>query len=101
MNCTDLLSHLSDYFDEQTQRRICSKRSASTPTECQHCRGRPQHDPPDDRGLQGQRDLRGLRELRERLHTAIMTKCLAPVKQVASSVLDLSRQPAAPQSPHP
>ena len=37
MNCTDLLSHLGDYFDEQLSAALRDELQAHTAS-CQHCR---------------------------------------------------------------
>jgi len=76
MNCTDFLSQLTDYFDGQISPELL-KEVRTHLEECDHCkvvlnttsktievyRGNEIYDISDD--------------LRERLHSAIMTKCLA------------------------
>ena len=37
MNCTDLLSHLSDYFDEQLSPKLLEEIRTHTAS-CQHCK---------------------------------------------------------------
>ena len=76
MTCTDFLSQLTDYFDGQISPELLDEVRTHL-AECHHCevvldttrqtiavyRGNEIYEFPD--------------ELRERLHSAIMTKCLA------------------------
>jgi anti-sigma factor RsiW len=75
MNCTDLLSHLSDYFDEQLSTDLREELQAHT-AGCQHCRVVLNTTHQTIEVYKGNELYQVSTELRERLHTAIMAKCL-------------------------
>ena len=79
MNCTDLLSHLSDYFDEQLSPRLLEEIRTHT-AGCQHCRVVLNTTEQTIQVYKGKEIYEVSDELRERLHTAIMTKCYAAKK---------------------
>jgi Putative zinc-finger len=76
MNCTDLLTHLSDYFDEQLSPRLLEEIRTHT-AGCQHCRVVLNTTEQTIQVYKGKEIYEVSDELRERLHTAIMTRCLA------------------------
>jgi len=76
MNCTDLLSHLSDYFDERLSPRLLAELRTHT-AGCQHCRVVLDTTQQTIEVYKGNEIYEVSTELRERLHTAIMSKCLA------------------------
>jgi hypothetical protein len=76
MNCTDLLSHLSDYFDERLSPRLIEELRTHT-AGCQHCRVVLDTTQQTIEVYKGNEIYEVSTELRERLHTAIMSKCLA------------------------
>lgn len=76
MNCTDLLTHLSDYFDENLTAALRSEIQVHTDS-CQHCRVVLNTTRQTIEVYKGNEIYEVSDELRERLHTAIMTKCLA------------------------
>ena len=76
MNCTDLLTHLSDYFDDQLSPRLIEEIRAHT-AGCQHCRVVLDTTEQTIKVYKGKEIYEVSDELRERLHSAIMTKCLA------------------------
>ena len=79
MNCTDLLSHLSDYFDDKLSPRLLDE--IRTHTEgCQHCRVVLNTTEQTIHVYKGNEIYEVSDELRERLHTAIMAKCLTVKK---------------------
>jgi hypothetical protein len=79
MNCTDLLSHLSDYFDEQLSAQLRAEIQEHT-AGCQHCRVVLNTTHQTIEVYKGNEIYEVSTELRERLHTAIMAKCLAVKK---------------------
>jgi len=79
MNCTDLLSHLSDYFDDQLSPRLVAEIKEHT-AGCQHCRVVLDTTHQTIEVYKGNEIYEVSTELRERLHTAIMSKCLAVKK---------------------
>jgi hypothetical protein len=76
MNCTDLLSHLSDYFDEQLSPKLVEEIRTHTAS-CQHCKVVLDTTHQTIEVYKGNEIYEVSDELRERLHSAIMTKCLA------------------------
>jgi hypothetical protein len=76
MNCTDLLSHLSDYFDEQLSPGLLEEIRTHT-AGCQHCRVVLNTTQQTIEVYKGNQIYEVSDELRERLHSAIMTKCFA------------------------
>jgi anti-sigma factor RsiW len=79
MNCTDLLSHLSDYFDEQLSADLRNEIQAHTDS-CRHCRVVLNTTRQTIEVYKGNEIYEVSAELRERLHAAIMTKCFAAKK---------------------
>jgi anti-sigma factor RsiW len=79
MNCTDLLSHLSDYFDEQLSADLRKEIQVHTDS-CQHCRVVLNTTRQTIEVYKDNQIYEVSTELRERLHKAIMTKCLAVKK---------------------
>ena len=79
MNCTDLLSHLSDYFDEQLSADLRNEIRVHTDS-CQHCRVVLNTTRQTIEVYKDNEIYEVSTELRERLHTAIMAKCLAAKK---------------------
>jgi hypothetical protein len=79
MNCTDLLSHLSDYFDDQLTIELREEISEHT-AGCQHCRVVLNTTHQTIEVYKGKELYEVSPELRERLHSAIMSKCLAKNK---------------------
>ena len=79
MNCTDLLSHLSDYFDDQLTAELRTEISEHT-SGCQHCRVVLNTTHQTIEVYKGNEIYEVSTELRERLHSAIMQKCLAAKK---------------------
>jgi 2-polyprenyl-3-methyl-5-hydroxy-6-metoxy-1,4-benzoquinol methylase len=75
MNCTDLLSHLGDYFDEQLSADLREELHAHT-AGCQHCRVVLNTTHQTIEVYKGNELYEVSTELRERLHTAIMAKCI-------------------------
>ena len=75
MNCTDLLSHLSDYFDDQLNTDLREELQAHT-AGCQHCRVVLNTTHQTIEVYKGNEIYEVSTELRERLHNAIMAKCL-------------------------
>jgi Putative zinc-finger len=75
MNCTDLLSHLSDYFDEVLSTDLREELQAHT-VGCQHCRVVLNTTHQTIEVYKGNELYQVSTELRERLHAAIMAKCL-------------------------
>jgi hypothetical protein len=76
MNCTDLLTHLSDYFDENLSAALRDEIQAHTTT-CQHCRVVLNTTRQTIEVYKDNQIYEVSTELRERLHAAIMAKCLA------------------------
>jgi hypothetical protein len=79
MNCTDLLSHLSDYFDETLSPRLLAEIREHT-AGCQHCKVVLNTTHQTIEVYKGNEIYEVSDELRERLHSAIMTKCFAARK---------------------
>ena len=79
MNCTDLLSHLSDYFDDQLTTELREEISEHT-AGCQHCRVVLNTTHQTIEVYKGNEIYEVSPGLRERLHSAIMAKCLAAKK---------------------
>ncbi len=79
MNCTDLLSHLSDYFDDKLSTRLLEEIRTHT-AGCEHCRVVLNTTEQTIHVYKGNEIYEVSDELRERLHTAIMAKCLAVKK---------------------
>ncbi len=75
MNCTDLLSHLTDYFDDQLSTELREEISAHT-AGCQHCKVVLNTTHQTIEVYKGSEIYEVSSELRERLHTAIMAKCV-------------------------
>jgi hypothetical protein len=75
MNCTDLLSHLSDYFDDQLTAELREEISIHT-SSCQHCRVVLNTTHQTIEVYKGAELYEISPELRDRLHSAIMAKCL-------------------------
>ena len=75
MNCTDLLSHLTDYFDDQLTAELRQEISVHT-SSCQHCRVVLNTTHQTIEVYKGAELYEISPELRERLHNAIMSKCL-------------------------
>jgi hypothetical protein len=79
MNCTDLLSHLSDYFDEHLTPQLAEEIRTHT-AGCQHCKVVLDTTHQTIEVYKGNEIYEVSDELRERLHAAIMTKCLTTKK---------------------
>jgi anti-sigma factor RsiW len=79
MNCTDLLTHLSDYFDENLSAALLAEIQEHT-AGCQHCRVVLNTTRQTIEVYRGNELYEVSTELRERLHSAIMAKCLAVKK---------------------
>jgi 2-polyprenyl-3-methyl-5-hydroxy-6-metoxy-1,4-benzoquinol methylase len=75
MNCTDLLSHLGDYFDEQLSAELRQELQTHT-AGCQHCKVVLDTTHQTIEVYKDNKLYEVSTELRERLHTAIMAKCL-------------------------
>ncbi len=76
MNCTDFLSKMTDYFDGQIEAELLVEVKAHL-AECHHCEVVVDT---TKRTIEFYRDSEVYEfspDLRERLHTAIMTKCTA------------------------
>jgi hypothetical protein len=76
MNCTDLLTHLSDYFDENLTAALRSEIQEHTDS-CQHCRVVLNTTRQTIEVYKDNKLYEVSTELRERLHAAIMAKCFA------------------------
>jgi hypothetical protein len=76
MNCTDLLSHLSDYFDHKLSTKLVEEIKTHTDG-CQHCRVVLNTTEQTIQVYKGNEIYEVSDELRERLHTAIMARCFA------------------------
>lgn len=79
MNCTDLLSHLTDYFDQTLSVELVEEVKQHT-TGCQHCRVVLNTTRQTIEVYKGQELYDVSPELRDRLHAAIMAKC-SPVRK--------------------
>jgi hypothetical protein len=75
MNCTDLLSHLSDYFDDSLTPELREEVRTHT-TGCQHCKVVLDTTHQTIEVYKDNEIYEVSAELRERLHTAIMAKCI-------------------------
>ena len=75
MNCTDLLSHLTDYFDEQLSPELVNEIRTHT-AGCQHCKVVLDTTHQTIEIYKDNEVYEVSSELREHLHTAIMSKCL-------------------------
>ncbi len=76
MNCTDLLTHLSDYFDDHLSPKLLEEIRTHT-AGCQHCKVVLNTTEQTIHVYKGKEIYEVSYELRERLHAAIMTKCFA------------------------
>ena len=74
MNCTDLLSQLTDYFDDKLTEELREEVRSHT-AECQHCRVVLNTTRQTIEVYKGAELYEVSPELRERLHSAIMAKC--------------------------
>lgn len=74
MNCTDLLSQLGDYFDGQLSAELREEVRVHT-AECQHCKVVLNTTHQTIEVYRGKELYEVSPELRERLHSAIMSKC--------------------------
>lgn len=74
MNCTDLLSQLTDYFDDQLSAELREEVRSHT-AECEHCRVVLNTTHQTIEVYKGKELYEVSPELRERLHHAIMAKC--------------------------
>jgi hypothetical protein len=79
MNCTDLLSHLSDYFDDHLSPKLLAEIREHT-AGCEHCKVVLDTTHQTIEVYKGSEIYEVSDELRERLHAAIMTKCFAVKK---------------------
>lgn len=79
MNCTDLLSQLGDYFDDQLSAELREEVRSHT-AECQHCKVVLDTTHHTIEVYRGNELYEVSPELRERLHSAIMSKCLSKKK---------------------
>ena len=78
MNCTDLLSHLSDYFDDELTVELREEMRIHT-TGCSHCRVVLDTTSQTIAVYKDNEVYELSEELRDRLHTAIMAKCNAKI----------------------
>ena len=76
MNCTELLSHLSDYFDGEISQELKTELEAHT-AGCTHCEVVVDTTRQTISVYKGTELYELSPELREHLHTAIMARCLA------------------------
>jgi hypothetical protein len=76
MNCTDLLSHLTDYFDKKLSSKLVEEIKTHT-AGCQHCRVVLNTTEQTIQVYKGNEIYEVSDELRERLHSAIMSRCFA------------------------
>lgn len=74
MNCTDLLSHLGDYLDDQLSEELRAEVRTHT-SGCEHCRVVLNTTQQTVEVYKGKELYEVSPELRERLHNAIMAKC--------------------------
>jgi hypothetical protein len=79
MNCTDLLVHLSDYFDDHLSPALVDEIRTHT-AGCQHCKVVLDTTHQTIEVYKGNEIYEVSDELRERLHAAIMTKCFTVKK---------------------
>jgi len=75
MNCTDLLSQLGDYLDGQLSEELRAEVRSHT-AECEHCRVVLNTTHQTIEIYKGRELYEVSPELRDRLHNAIMAKCL-------------------------
>ena len=75
MNCTDLLTHLTDYFDETLSTELREEVRVHT-AGCQHCRVVLNTTHQTIEVYRGNDLYEVSPGLRERLHSAIMAKCV-------------------------
>ena len=75
MNCTDLLSQLGDYLDGQLSEELRAEVRSHT-AGCEHCRVVLNTTHQTIEIYKGQELYEVSPELRERLHNAIMAKCI-------------------------
>ena len=75
MNCTDLLSQLGDYLDGELSEELRAEVRSHT-AGCEHCRVVLNTTHQTIEIYKGQELYEVSPELRERLHNAIMAKCL-------------------------
>ncbi len=75
MNCTDLLSQLSDYFDGQLSAELLEEVRTHT-AGCQHCKVVLNTTHQTIEVYKDNEIYEVSTELRERLHSAIMAKCI-------------------------
>ena len=76
MNCTDLLSHLTDYFDKRLSSKLVEEIKTHT-AGCEHCRVVLNTTEQTIQVYKGNQIYEVSDELRERLHSAIMARCFA------------------------
>jgi hypothetical protein len=74
MNCTDLLSQLTDYFDDKLSAELKEEVRVHT-AGCQHCRVVLNTTHQTIEVYKGKELYEVSPQLRERLHSAIMSKC--------------------------
>jgi anti-sigma factor RsiW len=74
MNCTDLLSQLTDYFDDKLSAELREEVRVHT-AGCQHCRVVLNTTHQTIEVYKGKELYEVSPQLRERLHSAIMSKC--------------------------
>ncbi|WP_260705169.1 anti-sigma factor family protein [Edaphobacter flagellatus] len=75
MNCTDFLSQLTDYFDGEISPELLAEVRAHL-GECSHCKVVVNTTRQTIEVYRGNEIYDVSDELRERLHTAIMAKCM-------------------------
>ncbi len=80
MNCTDFLSQLTDYFDGQVPANLLEEVRTHL-AECHHCEVVLNTTRQTIEVYKGNEVYEISDDLRERLHSAIMTKCLASRKR--------------------
>jgi anti-sigma factor RsiW len=76
MNCTDFLSKMTDYFDGQIEAELLVEVKAHL-AECHHCEVVVDTTKQTIEFYRDSQVYEFSPDLRERLHTAIMTKCTA------------------------
>jgi hypothetical protein len=84
MNCTDLLSHLSDYFDDDLTVELREEIRVHT-SGCSHCRVVLDTTSQTIAVYKDNQVYELSDELRDRLHTAIMAKCNAKMATPAAT----------------
>ncbi len=84
MNCTDLLSHLSDYFDNDLSVEIREEIRIHT-SGCSHCRVVLDTTSQTIAVYKDNQVYELSDELRDRLHSAIMAKCNAKMSAPAAT----------------